>query len=204
MWTNQRPLAGAGHKVCDSPPAGCILSAVGAVFAVNLLPNYLWPWQIAVALLLVALSLKWHFPLRKLGQRLLVLGPFLGLLAVGVLWQPDWPLRVVNLCGKAILSLWIMSLLIHVVAVDEFVAGLRRLHLPRIWVELLAFLLRYFTVLSEEWQRMQLARQARTFRRRKRMEFRILTNALGLLFIRAYERAERLHRAMLARGYKTG
>ncbi len=204
MWTNQRPRAGTGHKVCDSRPAGCILSAVGGVFAVNLLPNYLWPWQIAVALLLVTLSLKWHYPFRKLGQRLLVLGPFLGLLAVGVLWQPDWPLRVVNLCGKAILSLWIMSLLIHLVAVDEFVAGLRRLRVPRIWVELLAFLLRYFTVLSEEWQRMQLARQARTFRRRKRMEFRILTNALGSLFIRAYERAERLHGAMLARGYKTG
>lgn len=204
MWTNQRNPPGTQQKVGDSRSAYCILSAVGGVFAVSLLPKYFWEWQIAVVLLLVIFSLRWHFPIRKLGQRLLVLGPFLALLAVGVLWQPDWPLRIANLCGKAILSLWIMSLLIHVVAVDEFVAGLHRLHLPRIWVELLAFLLRYFAVLSEEWQRMQLARQARTFRRRSRMEFRILTNALGSLFIRAYERAERLHRAMLARGYKTG
>jgi cobalt/nickel transport system permease protein len=73
---------------------------------------------------------------------------------------------------------------------------------PRIWTGTLAFWGRYYAVLTSEWRRLQLARQSRTFTRSRAVKFRSLANALGLLFIRSYERAEKVHRAMLARGYR--
>jgi cobalt/nickel transport system permease protein len=96
-----------------------------------------------------------------------------------------------------------MTILMRVTTHTEFVEGLRQLRVPPIGTALIGFLLRYSTVLSDEWQRMQLARRARTFKLGWRNQGRLLAQALGLLFIRAYERAERVHQAMLARGYRS-
>jgi cobalt/nickel transport system permease protein len=124
------------------------------------------------------------------------------LMGIGLLGQPDWGLRVGNLFLKSTLSLWALSLLFHVLPLPEVIAGLRWSRVPALLTETVAFWGRYFLVLSGEWQRLQLARRARTFSPNRRLRFRALTNALGLLFIRAYERAEKVHRAMLARGYR--
>jgi cobalt/nickel transport system permease protein len=203
MWTDGQSRACLPGNPDGSSPAQRILGAVAWIFFIALLPNHHWRWQVPTALALLFLTIRWRLPWRELFWRACMLGPFIGLTALGLLGQPDWPLRTANLLIKAALSLWVISLLARTMAFTDFLLGLRQLRFPAIGVELIAFLFRYFAVLSDEWRRMQLARRARTFRPQRGHEFFLLTQALGCLFLRAYERAERVHQAMLARGYQS-
>jgi len=45
------------------------------------------------------------------------------------------------------------------------------------------------------------ARRSRSFRRSGRLDFGLLTGLIGMLFLRSFERGERVHAAMLARGW---
>jgi cobalt/nickel transport system permease protein len=183
-------------------PAARIVVALAGVTLVALWPPPQWPWQSVPVTSLLLLSVRFRLPWRPVLRRALLVWGLVGLIALGMLGQPHWPLRVGNLLLKATLSLWALSLLVHTTPLPDLVAGLRRLGVPAIWTGSLAFWGRYYAVLGEEWRRLQLARRARTFTRDRAFRFRALANALGLLFIRAYERAEKVHRAMLARGYR--
>jgi cobalt/nickel transport system permease protein len=61
---------------------------------------------------------------------------------------------------------------------------------------------RYRHVLLEELERMATARRARTFDRRSALSWVLLTGLIGMLFLRTIERAERVHGAMVARGWQ--
>jgi cobalt/nickel transport system permease protein len=61
---------------------------------------------------------------------------------------------------------------------------------------------RYRFVLLDELDRMATARRARTFARGRELPWRTLGGLIGLLFLRTFERAERVHGAMVARGWQ--
>jgi len=67
----------------------------------------------------------------------------------------------------------------------EILRGLERLKLPALMVQIASFMLRYVNVVNDEMERMKVAR-----------------TAAGALFIRSYERGERVHLSMLSRGYE--
>lgn len=204
----------ARHEFWPASPSGAaarIAVTVVGVFAMALWPKDWWRGQSVSVLCLMGATFwlcrrggQWWSFARVLLWRAAVVWVFAGLMALGSLGQPDWPLRAGNLLLKSTLSLWAISLLGCCTSLPDLVGGLRYLRVPRVWTETFAFWGRYFAVLSEEWRRMQLARRARTFTPGLRREFKALSNALGLLFIRAYERAEQVHRAMLARGHREG
>ena len=81
------------------------------------------------------------------------------------------------------------------------VAGLHRLHVPSLLVQIMSFMLRYLEVVSAESDRMRIARTSRCFEARSVGRLRVVAAAAGSLFVRAYERGERVHLAMLSRGY---
>ena len=83
----------------------------------------------------------------------------------------------------------------------ELVSGLQRLRVPSIIVEILSFMLRYAAVISDDVHRMRIAREARCFAPRHLGHVRAVATSAGTLFVRTYERGERVHLAMLARGY---
>ena len=83
----------------------------------------------------------------------------------------------------------------------SLLSALARLGLPGLLVTTLHFLYRYLHVLAEELDRMAKARRSRTFRRSGRLDWGLLTGLLGVLFLRAFERGDRVHAAMLARGW---
>jgi cobalt/nickel transport system permease protein len=83
----------------------------------------------------------------------------------------------------------------------DLLAGLERLRLPRQLVQIMAFMVRYLDVVTGEMQRMRVAREARGFRARDPRHWPVLARSAGALFIRSYERGERVHLAMLSRGY---
>ena len=83
----------------------------------------------------------------------------------------------------------------------SLLAGLERLHLPQQLVQIMGFMIRYLDVVTEEMRRMKVARQSRGFSARNPRHWPVLGKSAGALFIRSYERGERVHLAMLSRGY---
>ncbi len=79
--------------------------------------------------------------------------------------------------------------------------ALRKLGVPPVLVATLQFMDRYRYVLLDELERMATARRARTFRRRWSLSWSMLGGLIGMLFLRTFERAERVHGAMIARGW---
>src|SRR3954447_7682442 len=84
---------------------------------------------------------------------------------------------------------------------QDLVAGLGRLRLPTQLVQILSFMVRYLDVVTGEMQRMKVARESRGFTARNPRHWPVVARSAGALFIRSYERGERVHLAMLSRGY---
>jgi len=83
----------------------------------------------------------------------------------------------------------------------EILRGLERLKLPALMVQIASFMLRYVNVVNDEMERMKVARESRGFEATGVKHWKVLATAAGALFIRSYERGERVHLAMLSRGY---
>ncbi len=82
-------------------------------------------------------------------------------------------------------------------------AGLARMGVPARITELLLVTHRYLYVFVHEARRMQIGMEVRGFRKSTSMAtLRTVGNFVGMLFVRSFERTERVHAAMLARGYK--
>ena len=107
----------------------------------------------------------------------------------------------VSLLIKETLAFLATLLLVQVTPFRKLLAALRRLGTPAALVATLQFMYRYLFVLTEELDRMVTARRARAFRRSGRLDWGLLTGLIGVLFLRAFERGEQVHSAMLARGW---
>ena len=83
----------------------------------------------------------------------------------------------------------------------EILIGLEKLRVPAPLVSIATFMLRYLNVINDELGRMRIARESRGFEERVLRSWRILAQTVGALFIRSYERGERVYLAMLSRGY---
>ena len=83
----------------------------------------------------------------------------------------------------------------------EILRGLERLRLPSLMVQIASFMLRYVNVISDEMERMAIARQSRGFNATGIKHWKVIATSAAALFIRSYERGERVHLAMLSRGF---
>jgi cobalt/nickel transport system permease protein len=81
--------------------------------------------------------------------------------------------------------------------------ALNRLQVPDKIVHLLLMTYRYIFVIEEEYQRLIRAAKVRGFQPGTNLHtYRTYAYVVGMLFVRAGERAERVHQAMLCRGFK--
>jgi cobalt/nickel transport system permease protein len=146
-------------------------------------------------------------PPRELAARWLGFLVLVGFLAVMV--APAHPRRaelgmpavLLTIIAKNSLAFLAMLVLASVTPFRKLLAAMRRLGMPLVLVATLQFMYRYLHVLADELDRMVKARRSRTFHRSGRLDWGLLTNLIGVLFIRAFERGERVHGAMLARGW---
>jgi cobalt/nickel transport system permease protein len=106
-----------------------------------------------------------------------------------------------SLLAKATLSVLAATMLAATTEPRALLQGLERLRLPQSLVQILTFMVRYADVVGGDLRRMRIARESRGFRARHLGALRVLGPAAGSLFIRSYERGERVHLAMLSRGY---
>ena len=84
----------------------------------------------------------------------------------------------------------------------ELLRGFERLRMPAVMVQIITFMLRYVNVVNDELARMRVARESRGFEAKGLRDWKVIASTAGALFIRSYERGERVHLAMLARGYQ--
>lgn len=85
--------------------------------------------------------------------------------------------------------------------VPDILSGLSRLRVPAVLIAIAGFMIRYLDVLVEEFGRMRTAAAVRGYRARGVRALRTMAGISGAMLIRAYERGERIHAAMLVRGY---
>jgi cobalt/nickel transport system permease protein len=132
-------------------------------------------------------------------------------------------IRFFSIILRAWLSVQVAALLVSTTPFPDLIHALEHLHLPKILVTMIAFLYRYLFILAEEASRLQRAREARSallpkksLRSADKQRIKVLArqggsllwrarvtgNMVGQLFLRSYERSERVYRAMLSRGYR--
>lgn len=101
---------------------------------------------------------------------------------------------------RGLLSMQALLILIRSIGFVGIVRAMGRLGVPKFLVTQLMMVFRYIRVLIEEGLTMKAAREARSFGNR-RLSIRMWGVLVGQLFIRSVERAERVHKAMVARGF---
>lgn len=209
----------AVHKL---DPRVKLVALVGFVALSSLLTS--WVSLTFAAGFLLVLTVLARLNLRALSSRLLWILPFAGVMilffpfitAGESVFRWQWGMLTLTATREGFEHALMLSLRVFTaaLAVSLLVAttGLRRLlgamsslGVPAIFIQLVEFTVRYFFVVGDEMRRMQTARTARGFSPGRhlfhRYTFRTLGQTVGILFIRAWERSERVYQAMLARGY---
>jgi cobalt/nickel transport system permease protein len=93
-------------------------------------------------------------------------------------------------------------LLISTTKFHELIHSMEKLGLPRVLVMMMSVTYRFIFLFVNEAHRMVLAMESRTVKQRRwRDTLRSLASIMATLFIRSYERGERVYFAMTARGY---
>ncbi|MEU5488999.1 cobalt ECF transporter T component CbiQ [Streptomyces sp. NPDC020196] len=106
-----------------------------------------------------------------------------------------------NVLAKGTLGVAASVLLASTTELRSLLLGLQRLRLPPLLVQIASFMIRYGDVIGDELRRMSIARRSRGFEARGVRHWGVLAKTAGALFIRSYERGERVHLAMVSRGY---
>lgn len=195
------------HSRDDSPvhrlPASRkLLAALLLLLTILLVPIALWPLHAAIGALQLTVARLARLPFRFLLVRLLWLEPFVLGIAVLTLFQPGGPAVFAAVVLRSTLCLLTMLLLASTTPFTALLGVLRQLRVPALFVTTLALMYRYLFVLVDEAQRMQRARQSRTFDGRRWRGWQLLATVVGQLFVRSTARAERIYHAMLARGHR--
>lgn len=107
-----------------------------------------------------------------------------------------------SIVAKGTLGVLIAIVLSATTTAREILFGLERLRIPLPLLNIAAFMLRYLNVITDEMTRMRVARLSRGFQESGIKSWRVLAHSMGALFIRSYERGERVYLAMLARGFR--
>jgi cobalt/nickel transport system permease protein len=212
---HHRPLTLSGAALLPRlPPERKVAATVLFVVAVVVTPReQLWAFG-AYASGILALALIAHVPLLLLVRRMAIEVPFIAFavllpfighgpqvevlgmsLSVEGLWAA-W-----NIIVKGTLGVAASTLLVATTDTRDILRGLERLHVPRTFVAIASFMVRYLEVIAGELRAMRIARASRGHDPRWFWQSRAITAAAGTLFVRSYERGERVYLAMAARGY---
>jgi len=196
------------------------------VFAIALTPIARW-WTWAIYGTMTLPILYWsNVDLGILVKRMAIESAFISVILLGtlfrgggeVLWQWGWLQITTNglmvlgsVSIKAFLSLLLLNILTLTTSIPLLLQALVTLKMPPLLVSILASMYRYISVLTNEFKAMHRAATARNFSTRnlynlqrldRAWQRQVLGNMLGMLFIRTYDRGDRIYQAMLARGYQ--
>jgi len=218
------PEVGAGHvhalyvhqrgRLHRLAPQAKLVALVLFVLAVVATPREAFGAFALLAALVAAVAVTGGLSLRRLARRLLIEAPFLAFavflpfvghgprtdvaglsLSTAGLWGA-W-----NIVAKGTLGVAASLVVASTTPVSQLLHGLERLHLPRVVTAIAGFMVRYLDVTTGELQRLSIARQSRGHDPRWIWQARAVAATAGTLFVRSFERGERVHLAMVSRGF---
>ena len=188
--------------------------AFGFVVAVAVTPREaLWAF-VVYALMLIALVWQARLPGGFVLARMAVIVPFIlfallipfissgeriEVLGVSISVEGLW--GTWNIVAKATLGITVSIVLAGTTEITEMLRGMTRLKVPAALTAIASFMVRYLTLIADDMKRMRRSMTARGYDPRWLWQVRPIAASAGTMFIRSYERGERVHRAMLARGY---
>ncbi len=184
---------------------------IGAVVATP--PQAVLAFAVHAGLVVLAAAFA-RLPPGVLGRRLLVEVPFVVFalalpfagggprvpvgpltLSVAGLWAAWGILAKATVCVAASIVLTATT------AVPELLGGLTRLRVPALLTSVAGFMVRYVDVLTDELHRRRVAMASRGYQPRWAWQAGPLAASAGTLFVRSYERGERVYDAMVSRGF---
>jgi cobalt/nickel transport system permease protein len=204
-----------GHSPVHALPAHCkLLAVLGFVLVVVSTPREaVWAFGL-YAVLLGTVAAVARIPAGFLLKRLLIEIPFVAFALLMPFVVPGEQTEVLgislsvpglwgawNILAKGTLGVAASVILASTTELRSLLLGLQRLRLPSLLVQIASFMIRYGDVIADEMRRMSIARRSRGFEARGVRHWGVLAKSAGALFIRSYERGERVHLAMVSRGY---
>lgn len=203
-----------------------LIAALAFVLACTLTPPGRWGAFAALGAVWAGVTALARVPYRLLLRRGLVALPFalaaLTLLFTrpGEVWVAvtlgSWQVHItaqgfiafLSVMLKSWLSVLMALLLTATTSYPALMRALRGIGMPKLLVAIISFMYRYLFVLADEAQRLLQAREARSAHRDGHpaggpilWRARVAGGMVGNLFLRSYERSERIYQAMLSRGY---
>ena len=196
------------------PPQCKLVAVLAFVLLVVATPrDRIWAFG-AYAVLLAAVTATARIPFGTVARRIVIEVPFVAfavllpfvaegeritVLGVGMSESGLW--GAWNILAKGTLGVVASILLAATTEPRLLLLGIERLRMPQLITQIATFMLRYGDVVAAELGRMRVARASRGFEARDVRATRVLAKSIGALFLRSYERGERVHLAMLSRGY---
>ncbi|WP_134740945.1 cobalt ECF transporter T component CbiQ [Nocardioides sp. 503] len=204
-----------GHSAVHRLPAHLkVLALVGFMLTVVATPRDWYPVFGGYLLVVVSVILLSRVPLLYVVRRMVIEVPFVvfALLVPFIATGPRTDVLGLAVSEPGLLAAWgllakgtlgVMASLTLAATTEptDVLVGLRRLHLPDLVVQIMGFMIRYLDVVTSDLGRMMVSMRSRGMNPRSPRSWPTLARTLGALFIRSYERGERVHLAMLSRGY---
>ncbi|MBM9460783.1 cobalt ECF transporter T component CbiQ [Nocardioides sp. zg-536] len=209
-----------GHSVVHRAPAHLkILALLGFVLTVVATPRETYLPYVGYLLVLLGVIALARVPLRYLLPRMVLEVPFLVFAAlvpfVAEGPRVDVPLVLgaeLSLSESGLVAAWGLAVkgtlgvlasltLAATTEPSAVLRGLERLRFPALLVQIMSFMVRYLDVVAADLGRMVTAMRSRGVDPASPRHWPALARTLGALFVRSYERGERVHLAMLSRGY---
>ncbi len=204
-----------GHSPIHRLPAHVkLLALLGLMLTVVATPREWYPLfagYLAALLVVIALS---RVPPTYIAKRMVIEVPFVvfAVLMPFIATGPRTEVLGLTVSEPGMLAAWgllakgtlgvIASLTLAATTEPrDLLTGLEKLRFPNQLVQIMGFMMRYLDVVAEEMRRMRIARESRGFQARNVRHWPVLARSAGALFIRSYERGERVHLAMMSRGY---
>jgi cobalt/nickel transport system permease protein len=152
--------------------------------------------------LIVAVGRLARVPVSHFAKRAYIEVPFVFVaVLMPVIGGPAGALAGWNILAKGTLGVLTSLTLAATTTPRDLIVGLQRLRTPAILTTIATLMLRYLEVIAAESRRMRLARISRGHDPRFLWQVGATARGVGALFIRSYERGERVHLAMLSRGW---
>lgn len=205
-----------GHSRIHRAPAHLkLLSLIAFMLVVVATPREWYPVFGGYLLLLLAVIAVSRVPFRYVAKRMVIEVPFLVFAALvpfvatgpkvdvlGLSLSEPGLWAAFGLAAKGTLGVIASLTLAATTEAGDVLDGLRRLRMPGLIVEIMGFMIRYLDVVTADLGRMITAMRSRGVDPRSPRHWPALARTLGALFVRSYERGERVHLAMLSRGYE--
>ena len=169
--------------------AGYAVLIAGVAAAARIRPGWLLKRAtIELPFVLLAIAL----PFARHGERITWLGMSLSV---------DGLYGAFNIVAKGTLGVLASLILAGSTTMRDLILGLDRLRVPTVFTQIATFMLRYLDILTDDARRMRIARLSRGYDPRFLWQVKAFAVSVGALFLRAFERGERVYLAMLSRGY---